>query len=45
MASNLAQEQKRQEIEESEMPAPTMAPSARKMKKKRGFFKRLFGIK
>ena len=31
---------------DSEMPTPTMAPSNRKLtKKKRGFFKRLFGIK
>jgi signal recognition particle receptor subunit beta len=30
---------------ESNMPSPTMAPSSRLVKKKRGFFKRLFGIK
>ncbi len=36
-----------QEIEniESYMPKPTMAPSTRVVRKKRGFFKRLFGIK
>ncbi|MCP4610367.1 MAG: hypothetical protein GY845_16775, partial [Planctomycetes bacterium] len=30
---------------QSNMPIPTMAPSTRVVKKKRGFFKRLFGIK
>jgi len=46
--SNLPQqpaEDKENVVVESNMPKPTMAPSARVIKKKRGFFKRLFGIK
>jgi len=36
---------KNNDIIESNMPKPTMAPSIRVVRKKRGFFKRLFGIK
>jgi len=45
LGSRLADEKMNEESEESKMPAPTMAPSTRMVKKKRGFFKRLFGIK
>ncbi len=36
---------KKETAAESNLPSPTMAPSSRLIKKKRGFFKRLFGIK
>jgi len=38
-------EENEQAAAESNLPSPTMAPSSRLIKKKRGFFKRLFGIK
>lgn len=37
--------EKLQQDEGSGMPSPSMAPSERVVKKKRGFFKRLFGVK
>jgi len=37
--------EKLQQDEGSSMPSPSMAPSERVVKKKRGFFKRLFGVK
>jgi signal recognition particle receptor subunit beta len=37
-------EDKYESAEKQDLPSPTMAPSSRLVKRKRGFFKRLFGI-